>query len=211
MEPRTTITRDEVSLTIQTVRDHIPNDTFEQFIDHVYTAIEIYLDSDEPSIVTKELREINRICQKPNYTILKVLENVSSTTRKLLEGSNLLDGSKPLPAQPNPEDAAGINAFCQELRQRLIIRMKPLSDRKGYHLIGPSKAYRPPQDRLSVLVSFVATAYVSATGKIYRRQWDSDGDLPFNQILGKLFEILCIDASVDEAIRRQKHPKRKNN
>jgi hypothetical protein len=78
-------------------------------------------------------------------------------------------------------------------------------------LIGPSKAYRPPQDRLSVLVSFVATAYVSATGKIYRRQWDSDGDLPFNQILGKLFEILCIDASVDEAIRRQKHPKRKNN
>ncbi|MBT5301154.1 MAG: hypothetical protein HOL33_03150 [Tateyamaria sp.] len=211
MEPRTTITRDEVSLTIQTVRDHIPNDTFEQFIDHVYTAIEIYLDSDEPSIVTKELREINRICQKPNYTILKVLENVSSTTRKLLEGSNLLDGSKPLPAQPNPEDAAGINAFCQELRQRLIIRMKPLSDRKGYHLIGPSKAYRPPQDRLSVLVSFVATAYVSATGKTYRRQWDSDSDLPFNQILGKLFEILCIDASVDEAIRRQKHPKRKNN
>ena len=209
MEPRTTITRDEVSLTIQTVRDHIPNDTFEQFIDQVYTAIEIYMDSDEPSIVTKELREINRICQKPNYTILNVLENVSSTTRKLLEGSNLLDGSKPLPAKPNLEDEAGINAFCQELRQRLIICMWPLSDRKGYHLIGPSKAYRPPRDRLSVLVSFVATAYVSATGKIYRRQWDSDCDLPFHQILEELFRILCIEASVDEAIRRQRHPKRK--
>ena len=209
MEHRTTITRDEVSHAIRTVRDHIPNDAFEQFIDQVYTAIEIYLDLDAPSIVAKELREINRICQKPNYTILNVLENVSSTTRGLLEGSNLLYGSKPLPAQPNPEDAAGINAFCQELRQRLIICMKPLSDRKGYHLIGPLKAYRPAQDRLSVLVSFVATAYVSATGKIYRRQWDSDCDLLFHQILEELFRILCIEASVDEAIRRQRHPKRK--
>jgi hypothetical protein len=209
MEHKTTITLDEVSHAIRTVRDHIPNDAFEQFIDQVYTAIEIYLDLDEPSIVAKELREINRICQKPNYTILNVLENVSSTTQKLLEGSNLLDGSKPLPAKPNPEDEAGINAFCQELRQRLIICMKPLSDRKGYHLIGPSKAYRPPQDRLSVLVSFVATAYVSATGKIYRRQWDSDCDLPLHRILEELFRILCIEASVDEAIRRQRHPKRK--
>ena len=209
IEPSTTITRVKVSHAIQSVRGHIPTNTFEQFIDQVYTAIEIYLDLDEPSIVAKELREINRICQKPNYTILNVLENVSSTTRGLLEGSNLLYGSKPLPPKPNPGDEAGINAFCQELRQRLIICVKPLSDRKGYHLIGPSKAYRPPQDRLSVLVSFVATAYVSATGKIYRRQWDSDCDLPFHQILEELFRILCIEASVDEAIRRQRHPKRK--
>ena len=209
IEPSTTITRVEVSHAIQSVRGHIPTNTFEQFIDQVYTAIEIYLDLDEPSIVAKELREINRICQKPNYTILNVLENVSSTTRGLLEGSNLLYGSKPLPPKPNPGDEAGINAFCQELRQRLIICMKPLSDRKGYHLIGPLKAYRPAQDRLSVLVSFVATAYVSATGKIYRRQWDSDCDLPFHQILEELFRILCIEASVDEAIRRQRHPKRK--
>jgi hypothetical protein len=205
MAPRATITRDAVSQAIQPVRGHIPNDAFEQFLDQVYSAIEIYLDLDEPSMVAKELREINRICQKPNHTLLNVLENISTITRGLLEGSNLLDGSKPLPAMPNPEDQAGINAFAQELRQRIIVRMKPLSDRRGYRLIGPSKEGRPSKDSLSVLVSFVATAYVSATGKSYRRRWDSDAnaDLPFHQILETIFDVLCLEASADEAIRRQ--------
>jgi hypothetical protein len=205
MAPRATITRDAVSQAIQPVRGHIPNDAFEQFLDQVYSAIEIYLDLDEPSMVAKELREINRICQKPNHTLLNVLENISTITRGLLEGSNLLDGSKPLPAMPNPEDEAGINAFAQELRQRIIVRMKPLSDRRGYRLIGPSKEGRPSKDSLSVLVSFVATAYVSATGKSYRRRWDSDAnaDLPFHQILETIFDVLCLEASADEAIRRQ--------
>jgi hypothetical protein len=208
MAPRATITRDAVSQAIQPVRGHIPNDAFEQFLDQVYSAIEIYLDLDEPSMVAKELREINRICQKPNHTLLNVLENISTITRGLLEGSNLLDGSKPLPAMPNPEDEAGINAFAQELRQRIIIRMKPLSDRRGYRLIGPSKEGRPSKDSLSVLVSFVATAYVSATGKSYRRRWDTDGDLPLHQILEVLFKALGIDASADEAIKRQHHARR---
>jgi hypothetical protein len=205
MAPRAAITRDAVSQAIHPVRGHIPNDAFAQFLDQVYSATEIYLDLDEPSRVTKELREINRICQKPNHTLLNVLENISMTTRNLLEGSNLLDGSKPLPAMPNPEDQAGINAFAQELRQRIIIRMKPLSDRRGYRLIGPSKEGRPSKDSLSVLVSFVATAYVSATGKSYRRRWDSDAnaDLPFHQILETIFDVLCLEASADEAIRRQ--------
>jgi hypothetical protein len=208
MAPRATITRDAVSQAIQPVRGHIPNDAFAQFLDQVYSATEIYLDLDEPSRVTKELREINRICQKPNHTLLNVLENISMTTRNLLEGSNLLDGSKPLPAMPNPEDQAGINAFAQELRQRRIVRMKPLSDRRGYRLIGPSKEGRPSKDSLSVLVSFVATAYVSATGKSYRRRWDTDGDLPLHQILEVLFKALGIDASADEAIKRQHHARR---
>ena len=204
MAPRAAITRDAVSQAIQPVRGHIPNDAFAQFLDQVYSATEIYLDLDEPSRVTKELREINRICQKPNHTLLNVLENISTITRGLLEGSNLLDGSKPLPAMPNPEDEAGINAFAQELRQRIIVHMKPLSDRRGYRLIGSSKEGRPSKDRLSVLVSFLAAAYVSATGKNYRRKWDGD-NLPFHQILELLFEVLGIDASTDEAIRRQRN------
>ena len=208
MAPRAVITRGAVSQAIQPVRDHIPNDAFEQFLDQVYSAIEIYLDLDEPSRVTKELREINRICQKPNYTLLNVLENISMTTRNLLEGSNLLNGSKPLPAMPNSEDQAGINALAQELRQRIIVRMKPLSDRRGYGLIGPSKEGRPSKDSLSVLVSFVATAYVSATGKSYRRHWDTDCDLPLHQTLDVLFKALGIDASADEAIKRQQHSQR---
>ena len=80
-----------------------------------------------------------------------------------------------------------------------------LSDRVGYGLIGPTTKGRPSKDRLKVLVSFVAFAYVSATGKSYRRRWDSDSnaDLPFHQILQVIFDTLRVDASVDEAIGRQ--------
>ena len=83
--------------------------------------------------------------------------------------------------------------------------MKPLSDSMRYRLIGRSKAGRHPKQRLSVLVSFTAIAYVDATGKEYRRQWDSDNALPFHQILERLFWALDIEASVDEAIRRQQN------
>ena len=160
-------------------------------------------------MVAKELREVNRICQKPNYTLLNILENVSTTTKGLLEGSNLLEGAKPLPTLPDKEDVVGINTFAQELRQRIIVHMRLLSDRSGHRLIGPSKQGRPSKDRLNVLVSFLATAYVSATGKSYRRRWDTDGDLPFHQILKALFKVLGIYSSADEAIRRQRYPRRK--
>ena len=206
-KPRTSLSREELLQAMEPVRDLIPEDNYDQFLDQVYSATEIYLDLDEPSIVAKELREINRICQKPNYTLLNILENVSTTTKGLLEGSNLLEGAKPLPTLPDKEDEVGINAFAQELRQRIIVHMKPLSDRRGYRLIGSSKEGRPSKDRLSVLVSFLAAAYVSATGKNYRRKWDSDNP-PFHQILEALFKALGIYTSTDEAIRRQRYPRR---
>jgi len=199
MKPRTTITRGEVSQALQPLRGLILNGNFDQFLDRVYSAIEIYLDLDEPSVVAKELREINRICQKPNYTLLNVLKNISATTRELLEDR------KPLPPLPSKGDDAAIDALAQEIRQRIVAGGKLLSDRVGYGLIGPSTKGRPSKDRLKVLVSFVAFAYVSATGKNYRRRWDSDSnaDLPFHQILQVIFETLRVDASADEAIRRQ--------
>ena len=199
MKPRTTITRGEVSQALQPLRGLILNGNFDQFLDRVYSAIEIYLDLDEPSVVAKELREINRICQKPNYTLLNVLKNISATTRELLEDR------KPLPPLPSKGDDAAIDALAQEIRQRIVAGGNLLSDRVGYGLIGPSTKGRPSKDRLKVLVSFVAFAYVSATGKNYRRRWDSDSnaDLPFHQILQVIFETLRVDASADEAIRRQ--------
>ena len=206
-KPRTALSREELLQAMEPVRDLIPEDNYAQFLDQVYSAIEIFLDLDEPSMVAKELREINRICQKPNYTLLNILENVSTTTKGLLEGSNLLEGAKPFPTLPDKEDEVGINAFAQELRQRIIVHMKPLSDRRGYRLIGSSKEGRPSKDRLSVLVSFLAAAYVSATGKNYRRKWDSDNP-PFHQILEALFKALGIYTSTDEAIRRQRYPRR---
>ena len=203
-KPRTPLSREELLQAMEPVRDLIPEDNYEQFLDKVYSATEIYLDLDQPSIVAKELREINRICQKPNYTLLNILENISTTTKGLLEGSNLLEGAKPLPTLPDKEDKAGINALAQDIRQRIAVSGKRLSDRVGYRLIGPSKEGRPSKDRLSVLVSFVAAAYVSAAGESYRRRWDIDGDLPFHRILEVLFKALGIDASADEAIKRQK-------
>ena len=194
--------RDDVSQVLEPVKEFISDNSYDQFLDQVYSATEIYLDLDEPSIVAKELSEINRICGKPNRTLLHKLGKISKSTRELL------DGKTPLPPLPNIEDEAGIAELAKEIRQRIIVRMKPKSDRMGYSFIAKSKAGRPSKQRLSVLVSFTTAAYVNATGKEYRRQWDSDDDLPFHQILEKLFCALGIKASIDEAIRRQQIPPR---
>jgi hypothetical protein len=85
--------------------------------------------------------------------------------------------------------------------------MKPKSDRMGYGFIAKSKAGRPPKQQLRVLVSFTTAAYVNATEESYRREWQSDGGLPFHQILNIIFDTLVIKTSVDEAIRRQKKSK----
>ena len=188
--------REDVSKVLAPVEKFIPEDRYDQFVDQVHSAIEIYLDLDEPSVVSKELREIDKICRNPNYTLLNVIKNVSANTREIL------DEKTPLPDLPDKDDDAAIDALAKEIRQRIIVRMKPLSDRMGYRLIGRSKVGRPSKQRLSVLVSFVAVAYVGATEKGYRRRWDGD-DLPFHQILETLFCALGINASADEAIRRQ--------
>ena len=201
-KPKTSLDREELLKAMEPVRGLIPEDNYDQFLDQVYSATEIYLDLDEPSIVAKELSEINRICRKPNRTLLHKLGKISKSTRELL------DGKTPLPPLPNIEDEAGIAELAKEIRQRIIVRMKPKSDRMGYSFIAKSKAGRPSKQRLSVLVSFTTAAYVNATGKEYRRQWDSDDDLPFHQILEKLFCALGIKASIDEAIRRQQIPPR---
>ena len=203
-KPRTSLSREELLQAMEPIKGLIPNDNFAKFFDQVDAAIKIYLGLDELGSVARELREIGRICQNPNYTLLHVLRSASKTTRDLLEGSNLLEGPNPLPPFPNADDEAGINAFAKDIRHRIIISVKPLSDRQGYGLVGPSRKFRPPKDRLSVLVSLIATAYTTATEESYRRKWDSDDSLPFHRILETAFDTLGIRASVDEAIRRQK-------
>ena len=199
-KPRTALSREELLQAMEPVRYLIPEDNYAQFIDQVFSATEIYLNLDEPSIVAKELREIDRICRNPNYTLLNILGDIRKSTKELL------DGETPLPPLPNKEDKAGIAELAKEIRQRIVVQMKPLSDRMGYRLIGRSKVGRHPKKRLRVLVSFTTAAYVNATGKDYRRQWASDDGLPFHQILEKLFCALGIEASIDEAIRRQQIP-----
>jgi len=52
-KPRTSLCREELLQAMEPVRDLIPEDKYDQFLDRVYSATEIYLDLDEPSIVAK--------------------------------------------------------------------------------------------------------------------------------------------------------------
>jgi hypothetical protein len=196
LRPRTTVTFEELRQALEQCEHNISQDAFDQFCKRVYSSTQIFLEIDEPKLIAKELREINRVARKPKYTLLNVIGKASRGTITLLEDL------KPLPPMPSANDEAGIKAYAKDIRERIIMKSRKLSDRVKNHLIGPSINGRPLNARIDVLVSFVAAAYVSATDKGFRREWDADGDLPFHQVLETVFKTLSLDASVDEAIRR---------
>ena len=195
LKPRTTVTFEELRHALEQCKLNISQDVFDQFCKRVYSSAQIFLEIDEPKLIAKELREINKIAKKPDYTLLNVIGNASRGTIALLEDL------KPLPPMPSANDEAGIKAYAKDIRERIIIKVNKLSDRVKNHLIGPSKNGRPTKARIDILVSFVAAAYVAATGMGFRRKWDSE-ELPFHSILDAVFELLFLDASVDEAIGR---------
>ena len=196
LRPRTTMTFEELRHALEQCEHNISQDAFDQFCKRVHSSTQIFLEIDEPKLIAKELREINKIAKKPDYTLLNVIGNASRGTIALLEDL------KPLPPMPSANDEAGIKAYAKDIRERIIIKGRKLSDRVKNHLIGPSKNGRPAKTRLDILVSFVAAAYVAATGMEFRREWDSDEKLPFHSILDAIFELMCLDASADQAIRR---------
>jgi len=198
LKPRTTVTVEELRHALEQCEHKIPQDAFNQFCNRVYSSAQIFLEIDEPKLITKELREINQIARKPDYTLLNVIGNASRGTIALIEDL------KPLPPMPSASDANGISIYAKEIRERIVISGHKLSDRVQNHLIGPSIIGRPKKARIDVLVSFIAAAYVSASDKGFRREWDADGDLPFHHVLEVVFKTLRLDANVDEAIRRHK-------
>jgi len=198
LKPRTTVTVEELRHALEQCEHKIPQDAFNQFCNRVYSSAQIFLEIDEPKLIAKELREINQIARKPDYTLLNVIENASRGTIALIEDL------KPLPPMPSASDANGISIYAKEIRERIVISGHKLSDRVQNHLIGPSIIGRPKKARIDVLVSFIAAAYVSASDKGFRREWDADGDLPFHHVLEVVFKTLRLDANVDEAIRRHK-------
>ena len=198
LKPRTTVTVEELQHALEQCEHKIPQDAFDQFCNRVYSSAQIFLEIDEPKLIAKELREINQIAKKPDYTLLNVIGNASRGTIALIEDL------KPLPPMPSASDANGISIYAKEIRERIVISGHKLSDRVQNHLIGPSIIGRPKKARIDVLVSFIAAAYVSASDKGFRREWDADGDLPFHHVLEVVFKTLRLDANVDEAIRRHK-------
>ena len=197
LRPRTTVKFEELRHALEQCEHNISQDAFDQFCKRVQSSARIFLEIDEPKLITKELREINRIAKKPDYTLLNVIRKASRGTIALLEDLS------PLPPMPSADDTSGIETYASEIRGRIIISGRKLSDRVRNHLIGPSIKGRPTKARIDILVSFVAAAYVSATGQEFRRAWDADEELPFHKILEALFDTLCLDGSVDEAIGRQ--------
>jgi len=198
LKPRTTVTVEELRHALEQCEHKIPQDAFNQFCNRVYSSAQIFLEIDEPKLIAKELREINQIARKPDYTLLNVIGNASRGTIALIEDL------KPLPPMPSASDANGISIYAKEIRERIVISGHKLSDRVQNHLIGPSIIGRPKKARIDVLVSFIAAAYVSASDKGFRREWDADGNLPFHHVLEVVFKTLRLDANVDEAIRRHK-------
>jgi hypothetical protein len=196
LKPRTTVTFEELQHALEKCQNAVPQEKFDQFCNRTYSSIQIFLEIDEPKLITEELREINRLARKPKYTLLNVIGNASRGTIALLE--NL----KPLLPMPSAKDEAGIKTYAKDIRERIIIKVSKLSDRVRSHLTGPSIKGRPNKARIDILISLVAAAYVTASGKEFRRQWDSDEELPFHQILDAIFELLYLNASADEAIGR---------
>ena len=197
LKPKATVTFEEIRHALEQCEHNISQDAFIQFCNRAYSSAQIFLEIDEPKLITKEIREINKIAKKPDYTLLNVIRKASHGTVSLLEDLS------PLPPMPSADDTSGIETYASEIRGRIIISGRKLSDRVRNHLIGPSIKGRPTKARIDVLVSFVAAAYVSATGQEFRRAWDADEELPFHEILEALFDTLCLDGSVDESIRRQ--------
>ena len=152
LKPRTTVTVEELRHALEQCELNISQDVFDQFCKRVYSSAQIFLEIDEPKLIAKELREINRIARKPKYTLLNVIGKASRGTIALLEDLG------PLPPMPSANDEAGIKAYAKDIRERIIIKVNKLSDRVKNHLIGPSKNGRPTKARIDILVSFVAAA-----------------------------------------------------
>ena len=196
LKPITTVTFKQLQYALEQCQNAVPQEKFDQFCNRTYSSIQIFLEIDEPKLIAKELREINRLARKPKYTLLNVIGNASRGTIALLEDL------KPLPPMPSAKDEAGIKTYAKDIRERIIIKVSKLSDRVRSHLTGPSIKGRPNKARIDILTSLVAAAYVSASGKKFRREWDSDEELPFHQILDAIFELMYLNASADEAIGR---------
>jgi len=180
------------------IKQFIPDKKFGIFSEQIEVAIELYKDIDDPKRVQKELQELARLSKKVNYTLVNVIKKVSPTTIRFLERF------LPLPPHPNVDSFEELTLYANDIRRR-ITRGSSLKDDASYNF--PSGAHRmgrPLSHRVNVLVSFVAAAYVAATGNDIRRKWDADGTLPIHIILAATFHELKIGASVDEAIRRLK-------
>ena len=112
----------------------IIEDRFDRFVLEVCTAVDIYMSVDEAlTRCTRKLEKIYKLCKKYDPNILGFMKNVSKSTLDILEQVS------PLPPLPKVNDEMVINHYCNDLRERLIIKFTRRSDRWHAHPIGQNQ------------------------------------------------------------------------
>ena len=175
----------------------IPENKLEQFEEKLKNAIHIFLELEENTEIASEMRNLLKLCNKPDYRLINFLSRASE---KLIE---VIEQVSPLPNLPEIENKDQINDFAFEIKKRIISGGIRYSDRVHHKLRGPTKMGRPKSARIDFLVSLVAIAFVDATDLSYRRSWDSENELPLQEFLSTLFQSLDLKYSVETAVRRQ--------
>ena len=147
-------------------------------------------------LAPQEIRNINELCNKYDPSILDFMKNVSKSTLDILEQVS------PLPPIPKVNDEMVINHYCNDLRERVLIKFTRRSDRWHAHPIGQIKRGKVSNNRIDILVSFLAVAYARATNKNPTRKWNAARDTEFEVLISIIFEIVGESNSIDWAIRR---------
>jgi len=181
---------------LQKIKKMIIEDRFDRFVLEIRTAVEIYMSVDKPSLVAQEIRNINQLCKKYDPSIVDVMKTVSHSTLDILEQLS------PLPPLPRDTNVIRIKNYCKDLRERMVIKFTRRSDRAHAHLIGQIKRGKVSNNRIDILVSFVAVAYARATNKNPTRKWNAARDTEFEILISIIFDKVGESSSIDWAIRR---------
>ena len=188
--------------------EFIPENEFDWFVDRVKSAIKIYYELPDPAELSAELKKIEKASRRPSREFVNLINNASSTTRKVLEehGGRL--------ATPDPDDDEAITELAIEIRSRIIVASywRPEGKKRRWRVrVTASLPFkRPKRRRLEVLVSLVSAAYSGASGKPTRRAWDLEDPQPIEAIIKDVISALEIDDNTSVAGALRRHVENRN-
>jgi len=194
---------DKIDIGKENWRDIIPAKQFDWFVERVNEAIKIFYELWDPPNLAAELRQIEKASRHPPAELLSLVGQATPMAR------NILEQHDKLPATPATDDQKVIAEFARDVRSRVVASgyWKPEGPkrRRITKVVGSLPFRRPKLQRMDMLISFIAAAYVGATGKALTRSWsDDEYESPIEMILGDIIGNLQTNDtnSVKKAIRR---------
>ena len=194
---------DKIDVGKENWREIIPAKQFDWFVERVTEAIKIFYELWDPPNLAAELRHIEKASKDPSPELLSLVDQATPMARYILEQHGTL------PATPTTNDRETIAEFACDIRSRVVASRYWKSEgpkrRRVTNVVGSLPFKRPKRQRVDMLISFIAAAYVGATAKVLTRSWSDDEDeSSIEIILGDIFANLQIDDihSVKRAIRR---------